>query len=101
MKTRLIGGNELRFESESDEEGKFLIELHNALYEPREAHYQTFLRVFPFRRGILGKIFQPNRGSLWEKWLTISPRVSSARFHDGSLILSIKEHANKSAQAER
>lgn len=100
MKVELIGNGELRFEGENTEEREFLGDLHSALCEPRDAHYEMFRQVYPFNKG-QDKPSQRNRSSLWEKWITITPRVSSAHFHDGSLILSIRESADKSAQTER
>lgn len=97
MKVTLIASNELRFEGENDAEKRFLRELHIALGEPRNAHYEMFRKVYPFRGGWWGRLFQRNRSSLWEEWLSINTRVGAATFHDGSLILTITERTNTSA----
>ncbi len=91
MRAILVGSNELRFEAETAEEQEFLSELQTALSENRNAHYEMFCQVYPWK-GFFARLFQYKRSSLWRKWLTISPRVRSALFHDNSLILSVMKN---------
>lgn len=91
MKAELTNDGGLRLEGETPQENEFLRRLHSGLTKPREAHFEMFRRVYPFRKGILGKYLAQKRRELWGKWLTINTPVSSAHFHDGSVIIDVKE----------
>lgn len=106
MKVNIFGVNELQFEGENAAEKILLFNLHKALCETRDARESVFRKaVASFRPGMLGRlynrIFNPNRSALWEEWNSVGSRVSSARFHNGTVVLSIKLMVDSSAQTER
>jgi hypothetical protein len=93
MKTELLGNTGILLVAESDAEQMFLNELHKTVNEGQRARASVFRRaVGPHRTGILGRIIEVfrSRKALWNEWDSIQQKVSTAYFHDCTLVLHIK-----------
>jgi hypothetical protein len=89
MKAGLTAEGDLRFEPETKDDRKYLSRLHAGIMEQYDAYWERFRQTNQpksiLRRLLLVSTLQ-KRG--WSQ-----PRVSSAHYHDGSLILKVDNGA--------